>query len=95
MLDKIKLWLMENKILAIAVGSLLGLLALRKLMPKPRRRVKRYKPVSQKSGNRVATRRRISRAKRVYSVGGKKKKPWQIKGSLAARRHMAQIRKKR
>jgi len=93
MIDKIKLWLMENKILAIAVGSLLGLLALKKLMPKPRRRVKRYKPVPVRRGK--TTRRRISRAKRIYTVGGKKKKPWQIKGSLAARRHMAQIRKKR
>jgi hypothetical protein len=90
---KLKLWLMENKILAIAVGSLLGLLALKKLMPKPRRRVRRYKTVRPRSVS--ASRPRIARAKRIYTVGGKKKKPWQIKGSLAARRHMAQIRKKR
>jgi hypothetical protein len=90
---KLKLWLMENKVLAIAVGSLLGLFALSKMMPKPRRRVKRYKTVKPKAARPTAA--RISRAKRIYTVGGKKKKPWQIKGSLAAKRHMAQIRKKR
>jgi hypothetical protein len=90
---KLKLWLMENKILAIAVGSLLALFAVSKIMPKPRRRVKRYKTVPARAGRSKAA--RITRAKRVYMVGGKRKKPWQIKGSLAAKRHMAQIRKKR
>lgn len=89
---KLKLWLMENKVLAIAVASLLGLFAISKLMPKPRRRVKRYRTTKPAARSTAA---RISRAKRVYTVGGKKKKPWQIKGSLAAKRHMAQIRKKR
>jgi hypothetical protein len=93
MLMKIKLWLMENKILAIAVGSLLALFAVSKLMPKPRRRVKRYRTVKPRTARSAAA--RIARSKRVYTVGGKKKKPWQIKGSLAAKRHMAQIRKKR
>ena len=91
MIEKIKVWLMENKILAIAVGSLLALLAFKKFMPKPRRRVKRYRTVTRTR----SVGARIARAKRIYTVGGRKKKPWQIKGSLAARRHMAEIRKKR
>lgn len=39
------------------------------------------------------TRRGVPR--KQYTKGGKAKKAWQIKGSLAARRHMAQIRKMR
>jgi hypothetical protein len=37
----------------------------------------------------------MRKAKGSYTRGGAKKKPWQIKGSLAARRHMAQIRARR
>lgn len=33
--------------------------------------------------------------RRQYTKGGKAKKAWQIKGSLAAKRHMAQIRRMR
>jgi len=53
---------------------------------------------------RVATRRRRTLPRSVgirkiskpsYHKSGKVKKPWQIKGSLAAKRHMAQIRRMR
>jgi len=35
------------------------------------------------------------RRRKQYTKGGKVKKPWQIKGSLAAKRHMARIRRMR
>jgi len=50
----------------------------------------------------TSSRRRIPRSvglrkvnKPSYNKNGTKKKPWQIKGSPAARRRMAQIRRKR
>jgi hypothetical protein len=38
---------------------------------------------------------KIGRTRKQYTKGGKAKKAWQIKGSIAARRHMAQIRRMR
>jgi len=38
---------------------------------------------------------KIGRTRKQYTKGGKAKKAWQIKGSLAAKRHMAQIRRMR
>lgn len=35
---------------------------------------------------------RRSKPRKQYTKGGKAKKPWQIKGSEAARRHMRKIR---
>lgn len=89
---KLKLWFMENKPLAIAGGVVLALFVLMKVIkPKPRRR--RLTPGTRRySTKRFPTRRAT---KRVYTKGGKTKKPWQVKGSLAARRHMAQLRKMR
>jgi hypothetical protein len=50
-----------------------------------RRRKRRiYRPI---------TPNRVRRAKRSYNKNGKAKKAWQIKGSEAARRHMARIRR--
>ena len=40
-------------------------------------------------------RRRTTRPRKQYTKGGKAKKAWQIKGSPAARRHMARIRSMR
>jgi hypothetical protein len=89
--SKVVTWIKENKMLA-AAGGLLVLLLLfprlvRKLMGTTRRR--------RRSLPRSVGMRRYSRSRRSYSKGGRAKKPWQIKGSPAARRHMAQIRKKR
>jgi hypothetical protein len=43
----------------------------------------------------VGTRRRKNKAPVKRSANGKVKKPWQVKGSEAARRHMAKIRRMR
>lgn len=90
--NKVVSWIKENKLIA-AGGALLLLLLLfprfvRKLIGTSRRRRHRTLP-------RSVGMRKYRRARRSYSRGGKAKKPWQIKGSLAARRHMAQIRKRR
>jgi hypothetical protein len=37
----------------------------------------------------------MHKVRKQYTEGGKVKKPWQIKGSEAARRHMAKIRRMR
>lgn len=84
---------MSNKLIAglVAVGLVLLFFPrlLRKVFSGARRRrsVRRYVP------SRVARVR--SAVKRHYNKAGKRLKAWQIKGSLAARRHMAQIRRKR
>jgi len=89
---KLKLWFMENKPLAIAGGLVLGLFLLMRII-KPGTRRRRLRPGTRRySTKRFPTRRAT---KRVYTKGGKAKKPWQVKGSLAAKRHMAQIRKMR
>jgi len=99
-MEKVIEWAKANKMIVIAAIAGILLFALRKFI-KPKRKKKRsYRPM------RAASRRRRSyspkkaarapkRAKRLYSKSGKRLRPWQIKGSLAARRHMAQIRKKR
>lgn len=81
-------WIKNNKWIAIAAGaSVLFLLFGKKLLR-----------------NRTVRRRRVSKAapyvrrkttKRAYTTGGKAKKPWQVKGSLAAKRYMAALRRKR
>lgn len=90
----------NNKTIALILGAVAAMFVLKKGF-KPqrrRRRTPRYVSVLQASRRRSASRRsapRIRRAKRVYRKGGKAKKPWQVKGSLAARRHMARLRKMR
>jgi len=84
----------QNKAVAIAVGAILALFAVER-MTKPKRR--RRRPASRivygTSRNRAGT--KVRTVKRVYTKGGKAKKPWQVKGSLAAKRHMARLRKMR
>jgi hypothetical protein len=88
MIEKIKTWIEGNKTLAMVIGAGVALLVLPKLMRTTRRRrVRRqYSPV------RIVKVKNRPRRK-VYTKGGKAKKPWQIKGSIAARRHMAKIRR--
>jgi len=59
----------------------------------PRRRIRRRRIITQST----RARRRLPRSvgMRKSSPGGKAKKPWQIKGSEAARRHMAKLRRMR
>lgn len=82
-------WVKGNLPLAIGAGLLIAILffprIIRKLIGTNVRHRRRSLPRS------VGMRR----ARRRYSKGGKAKKPWQIKGSLAAKRHMARLRKRR
>jgi len=95
--DSIMTWIKSNVLLSVGILAAALLLFFPKLLRTPRRRRTRRPTIITR---RRRTRRSYStpvrrRAKRVYNRGGAKKKPWQIKGSLAARRHMAQIRKRR
>ena len=86
-IDKVTGFVKSNPIAAGAAA--LGLIfVLPKLLKagKRRRTRRKYAPAT------VVRRRRV---KRAYTTGGKAKKPWQIKGSAAARRYMARIRKMR
>lgn len=98
-MEKIISWFKENKLLGFGIGAAIVLLFFPGLM---RRRTRRrrsrtiYAPVTRRRRARVRIRRnKPAVRRRSYSRGGKKKKAWQIKGSLAARRHMARIRKMR
>lgn len=92
-MEKIIEWLKANKFIAIGAAALLFLAP--KLFKKTRRRRRTRQsysvPVRRKS--RVLIRRRNKPTKR--RTQGKAKKAWQVKGSLAARRHMARLRKMR
>lgn len=93
--NKIFGWVKANIMLSIV--ALLAVVLLffprlfRKVFSAPRRR-RRYNTRSGKPLPRSVGRRRI---KRAYNKNGKQKKPWQIKGSEAARRHMARLRRMR
>lgn len=102
-MEKILEWVKGNKVLAISAGALLALFAVMK-MTKPARRRRRtvttgarrrsVSPGARRYLRKAAGRPR-TKSKRVYTKGGKAKKPWQVKGSIAARRHMARLRKMR
>ena len=86
--DKVLTWLKSNPLYAVAAALAVVLLFFPKILRfgKNTRRRRSYRPV---------TPYRRKTVRRSYTKGGKQKKPWQIKGSLAAKRHMAQIRKRR
>ncbi len=82
MIEKIKTWIMENKMIAIVIGAIAVLFFIPKLFRTVRRRKKRI--------NKSVP---VIRRKRSYNKTATTKKAWQIKGSLAAKRRMAQLRK--
>ena len=84
--EALKTWVMNNKVIAGIGAAVLLFFLYKKFARKSYRRRRRSLPRS------VYMRRRTRRS---YTRGGKAKRPWQIKGSLAARRHMARIRKRR
>lgn len=85
---KILNWIKANLLIALGLLAVVVILFMPKLFKAPRRRRRRTLPRS------VGT-RRTSRPRKQYTKGGKAKKPWQIKGSEAARRHMRKIRAQR
>jgi hypothetical protein len=105
-LTTITTWIKNNLIISIVVGIVAILLFFPKIFKgllgsTPRRRKRR--PLRSAHSENIrrairAPRRRRSFTPRRSTVRRKmkgSKKPWQIKGSLAARRHMALIRKRR
>lgn len=87
--ELIKAWIMNNKIIA-AIGASVILFFLYKKFGRRTTRRRRHsvlRPV------RSVRRRSVNSVIRTGANRGKK--AWQIKGSDAARRHMANIRRKR
>lgn len=91
LIEKIKTWVIGNPALAAvaALGASFLLLPIIRKAARPVRRKRRAIKVKP-----VIRRTTIRKPRRVKNVK-KGLKPWQIKGSLAAKRRMAQIRKKR
>jgi len=88
--EKIKDFAKSNPLILIAISAAAIFLFFPKILrggvTRHRRRIRR--PVYPSRSHRRITRRH-------YSKSGKALKPWQIKGSLAAKRHMARIRARR
>lgn len=88
---KILDWIKAN-LLYVGIGLVAVIFIIPKLFKKaPRKR----RTLPRSAGRRIPIRTKRTNKPAQRSADGKKKKPWQIKGSLAARRHMAQIRKRR
>jgi len=94
--DKVLAWIKNNVWLSVGILAAALLLFFPKLLRQTRRRTRRrVAPITRRRTRRRSYTTPVKRAKRNYSRGTAKKKPWQIKGSLAAKRRMAQIRKRR
>jgi hypothetical protein len=88
---KILTWIKSNVWLSVIIGLIAVVLFFPKVISKlfgssSRKRRRTIKPVIRIGRRKV---------KRQYNRSGKAKKPWQIKGSEAARRHMAKLRRMR
>lgn len=90
-MEKIIEWLKVNKTLAIAASVALVLIP--KIFKPTRRKRRTTRPVSSPRSRKQNV--SVSRRRKTYRPGKKQKKAWQVKGSIAARRHMARIRKLR
>jgi len=100
-------WIRNNILMSIGILIVVVLLffpkILRGLIGGTRRKRRTSYSLTRMAGRRTFRRRRPlprsvgirRRPRKQYTKGGKAKKPWQIKGSPAARRHMAQIRRMR
>lgn len=102
-IDKTMAWVKANILLSVIILICVILIFFPKLVKGliGKKRI-RHRPGYYASRTVTGTvRRRLPRsvgmlkARKQYTKGGKAKKAWQIKGSLAAKRHMAQIRKMR
>jgi len=95
----IKFWLKANgyENIAVVFGVLVLLIVSAKfLIPKVKRKAKRRRVTT---ARRTTTRRKAGNTTKSVTGANLRvpsgKKPWQVKGSLAARRRMALIRRKR
>lgn len=101
--DKALAWVKANIMIAAGIALVLIILLFGKPLKRlvaPTRRIRRRRPAvttrRRRSLPRSVGMRKASRpARRQYNKNGKAKKPWQIKGSEAARRHMRRIRQMR
>jgi hypothetical protein len=91
-------WVKSNLYIAIGIGvALIAAIYFLFFKKSPRRRVRHHRPArviyrrNRSLPRSVGMHRSRPRARRMKGA----KKPWQIKGSLAAKRHMAQIRRRR
>lgn len=90
---KIMAWVENNKAIAAVIGIVAAIFIFKKLNRPTRRRRRR---VAVKTYRRRTVRRMKSPvSRRRYSKTPTGKKAWQVKGSLAARRRMAQLRARR
>jgi hypothetical protein len=91
--DNLMIWIKAN-VLIFVIILVVGLFL---LFPRQLKKLFRGAPRRRRHTVALAApRRKLPRsvgAPKQYSKSGKVKKPWQIKGSEAARRHMAKIRR--
>jgi hypothetical protein len=86
--EKIKAWVMGNPMLAAAAGMGLVFLVKPNIFGTRRRRRRRVTPAVRNRSHKRTNRRR-------YTLRSKSKPAWMVKGSPAARRRMAMLRRKR
>ena len=90
-------WIKANLIISIVIVLTLVFV----LFPKEIKKLFGHRPRRRRKAAVISysrRRRTLPRSvgvRKQYTRGGKAKKPWQIKGSEAARRHMAKIRRLR
>jgi len=96
-LTNIWTWIKSNWIIAILIAVAIMFVffgrQVKRLLGITKRRVKHRRPVRRSLPRSVGIRRNKGPVQRT--AAGKVKKPWQIRGSEAARRHMAKIRRMR
>jgi hypothetical protein len=98
---KITAWIKANIVIAALIGLAIIIVLFGKQLKRIFFGVRRIRHHRIKSIAPVRRRRSLPRSvsmrkmKPSYNRNGKQKKPWQVKGSEAARRHMAKIRRMR
>lgn len=83
MLEKLKLWIITHKTEALLGGAALATLAFMQMKTAPKRRARRKTKITVKP----------KAVRRSYNKAPAGKKAWQVKGSEAARRRMAKLRR--
>ena len=98
--NTIWLWVKGNMIISIVILFAIVIIFFPKLLSgltgkkRIHHRPSYYAKIRTRSG-RSLPRSVGTRKRKQYTKAGTAKKPWQIKGSMAAKRHMAKIRKMR
>jgi hypothetical protein len=86
----------KSKPVYMIAGSAILLMMLAPKLFKAKRRHRRIKSLpAHRYRRRRSVKRSYGSVRRKYTKGGKAKKPWQVKGSRAAKLHMAKLRRMR